>query len=690
MYEPILDALRSGTPAEALAAAEQALSTDPQDAGLHRLHAAALRLNGDRDGAVAALDRAIGLTPEDAQLHLERAGALLDGRHLDEAQASLARAIGLDPNQFPAYVVKAQLAIVRGDLEDAERLGRTAARIAPNHPQVAAIEGVLALRRGDADRALAILSHAASQAPDDPQVLHGLGFAYLAKGHLAFAEQAFTALAERSPDHPTLQLLIADLLRLQSRYAEAADRIAPVAQREDAGFGVRRWAGELELDAGRNDRALSLLREAFDDQPYDPRTLNAIMEAWRRLGAVDDARQSLETALAKHPQQQDLWRARLVLEPFGEPSALAVLDRWQQAMPENLAALEARAAVHDQLGEHSQAEAIAERIVELSPGDVAAEMRIVQGLTERDPDAAAERIERLIGQAVDPAAKRELRQLLGRTLDLAAQPEAAAATWAELHAEVVDQRLPFNTISARSGGDWPAMSTIAEGTRGILLLWGAPGSRVERIAQVLGAVGAPLLVDRYGPQPPTDPMQRYGTVEELLAGTLDPAFLIKMYRAALPARGAADGPVFDWLLWWDNALLRALRPYLSEAFLLIPIRDPRDMLLDWLASGSPTPYALPTPEDGARWLAQCLDQIADLHEGNLFPHNLVRLDETGEDAGAIAQIIADTLRVQVSLPGGIAMSERLGNGRWRAYQGALGEAFALLAPVAKRLGYPLA
>ncbi|MGH8080471.1 MAG: tetratricopeptide repeat protein, partial [Lysobacter sp.] len=607
---------------------------------------------------------------------------------LDEAQASLARAIGLDPNQFPAYVIKAQLAIVRGDLDEAERLGRTAARIAPDHPQVHTIEGTLALRRGDGDRALAILSHAASLAPDDPQVLHGLGFAYLAKGHLAFAEQAFTALAERSPDQPTLHLLIADLLRLQSRYVEAADRVAPIAQREDAGFGVRRWAGELELDAGRDERALDYLRAAFAEHPYDPRVLNAIMEAWRRRNALDDARESLESALAAHPQEADLWRARLVLEPFAEPSASAVIDRWQQAMPDNLAALEARAALHDRLGHHDQAEAVAQRIVELSPGDVAAEMRLVQALTERDPDAAAERIERLIGMAVDPGAKRELRQLLGSTLDLAGQPEAAAATWAELHAEVVDQRLPFNAISTRNGGDWPALTRIDEGTRGILLLWGAPGSRVERIGQVLGAVGAPLLVDRFGPQPPTDPMQRYGTVEELLSGKLDPAFLVKMYRAALPSRGAADGPVFDWLLWWDNALLRALRPYLAEAFLLIPIRDPRDMLLDWLAYGSPTPYALPSPEEGARWLAQNLDQIADLHEGNLFPHNLVRLDETGDDPAAIAQILADTLRVQVSLPGGLVMNERLPTGRWRDYQDALGGAFALLKPVAKRLGYP--
>lgn len=688
MYDPILDALRRGATAEALAAAEQLAGEQPNDAVAHRLHAAALRLDGQREAAVAALDRAIGLAPEDAQLHFERAGALLDGRKLDDAQAALAQAIGLDPNQFPAYIVKAQLALLRGDLEEGERLGRTAARIAPDHPRVAAVDGMLALRRGDADRALAVLSHAASIAPDDPQVLHALGFAYLAKDHLAFAEQCFARLAELNPQQHTLQLLIADLLRRQSRFLDAADRLAPLADRDDADFGVLRWAAELELDAGRNERALSLLRRAFAAHPDDPRTLDASMEAWRRAGAAEEATQSLETALAAHPQAPQLWRARLALEPFAGESALAVIARWREAMPESLAALEARAAVHDHLGEHDEAVAIAHRIAELSPGDTQAEMRIVQSLIERDPDAAAERIERLIGLAADPQVKRELRQMLGRTLDVAGQPEAAAATWAELHAEVVEQRLPLNPISPRTSDEWPAQAPAPEGARGILLLWGAPGSQVERIGQVLGLAGAPLLFDRFGAQPPTDPMQRYGTVDELLNGSLDPAFLVKLYRAALPARGVGDGPVFDWLLWWDNALLRALRPYLPEAFLLMAIRDPRDMLLDWLAFGSPTPYRLNSPEEGARWLARSLEQVADLHEGNLFPHRLVRLDEVGEHPAAIAQMLADTLRVNLKLPSEIDVSDRLPAGRWRDYAGPLGEAFAVLEPVARRLGYP--
>jgi hypothetical protein len=49
-------------------------------------------------------------------------------------------------------------------------------------------------------------------------------------------------------------------------------------------------------------------------------------------------------------------------------------------------------------------------------------------------------------------------------------------------------------------------------------------------------------------------------------------------RAAGP--GINDGQVFDWLLWWDNALLHALRPQLPEVVVMFALRDPRDMLLE--------------------------------------------------------------------------------------------------------------
>ena len=688
MHEPIIDALRRGAAPEALAAAREAVAAQPQDANSHRLLAAALRLGGEREAALSAIDQAIALAPEDSDLHLERAGLLLHERQLDEAQAALARATGLDPNQFPAYIIQGHLALGRGDLEEAARLARTASRIAPEHPHVAALEGGVAMRRGDVDRALSLISTAAERAPNDPQLRHSLGFAYLAKGHFAFAEQAFRRLLEQDPTSRPLRVLVADLLRRQGRPGEAADELAPLLEGADTTVPMQRLVGELELQAGRNDRALALLRQTFAAQPLDRRNVLPLLEAWRRENLFDEARTTLDAALEEHPEAADLWRARLLFEEFASDAAREVIERWRAAMPDFVPALEAQGTLHDRLGQADEAEAIARRITELQPGHTQAELRLIDGLLKRDPDAAVERVESLLAQAPDPNVKRSLRQLLGRCFDIAGQPDAAAATWAELHAEVVDQRLPLPEIST-AALRLPDLAPLPDPASAVLLLWGAPGSLVERLAITFQHAGAPLRADRFGAQPPNDPMQRYTTVPGLVDGSLDPAYMVELWRAALPSRGINDGNVFDWLLWWDNALLTGLRAHLPEAVAMIAVRDPRDMLVDWLAFGSPVPFALSSPEAGARWLAATLSQIADLHEQDLFPHRLIKLDDIANDPTAVAQAVADALQIRVAVAPQQAFGPaHLDPGHWRHFRDALGDAFDLLTPVARRLGYP--
>lgn len=689
MYDPILDALRRGDAAEALAAARALVEQQPHDATAHRLLAQALRLTGDRQGAFAAIDHAIALAPDEAPLHLERAGLLLQERQVDAAQAELARAVGLDPNQFPAYILQAHLAVARNELDEAERLLRTAQRIAAEHPHVASVEAAIALRRGDPDRALAIATAAAQRAPEEPTLQHVLAFAFLAKGHLAFAEQAFRRLLEKAPGSVPLILLIADLAQRQGRIEDAIALIAPLLQRPDVTPAVRRYLGVLELAANRPERALGPVLQAFQQEPRDPRTLAALMEVWRRLGDVEGARGTLETALAAHPDQPHLWQARLGIEPFASDDARAVADRWLAAMPDSVRALEAQAVIHERRGELERAEALVRRIVELEPGHTQAEFRLIDFLLKRAPDEAVARVEYLIERAPEEGTRRNLRQLRGHVLAGAGRHDEAVRTWAELHAEVATQRLPLSPHSAPRA-DWPELAPLAEGAAPVLLLWGAPGSLVERIAATYANARCPLRSDRYGTQPPVDFLQRYDTVETLASGQADPAQLVAHWRQLLPQRGIEGGSVFDWLVWWDNALLLALRPHLPEAVLLVALRDPRDMLLDWLAFGSPAPFAIESPQAAAKWLAQVLGQVAYLHEQDLFPHRLVRMDGIEHDPAAIAQAAGDALGIQVRpLPdAGAFRGRRFATGEWRRYAGALDEAFALLHPVARRLGYP--
>lgn len=693
MYDAILEALRRGAVADALSAAREAVAAHPDDPKAHHVLALALRQQGEAAAALESLDRALALAPEEPELHLARAGLLLGARELDAAQAALARSVSLDPNQLPAYLLQAHLALGRGDADEAERQMRLAARLAPDHPQVVGVEGLIALRRGRAEDAVRLLSAANRAQPDDPLLRNALGLAFLAQGHLAFAEQAFRGAlaAATGPATIGVRALLAEVVRRQGRLDDAIAELEPLLTEPRAATpGVRRQLGELCLAAGRVEAARTHLEQAFAAAPLDPRTLTALFEAWRWLGEAERARVQLDAALARFPAHAPLWRARLAIEPFPSADARAVIERWLQAMPEDPAALEALAALHDAAGEPQAALEAIRRILAREPGHAAARLRVVTDhLLDADPAGAIAELDALLADARDPDAQRRLRGWRGTALDRAGRVAEAVETWRALQAESAAQRRsPPPPTAPRS--DWPEATVAAADAPPVALLWGAPGSGVEQIAYACTRAGLPFLVDRFGPRPPDDLLQQPDTATRLLAGGLEPAVVVAGWRAALATRGVPPGQaLIDWLPWWDNGLLQALRPHLPEALLLIALRDPRDMLLDWLAFGAPAGLAFESPQAAAAWLAPVLQQVAALHEQDLHPHRLLRLDEALDRPDALAAAITAALESEVPPPPRAALGPaRLPAGRWRAYAEPLADAFALLAPVARRLGYP--
>src|SRR5690606_29819580 len=153
-------------------------------------------------------------------------------------------------------------------------------------------------------------------------------------------------------------------------------------------------------------------------------------------------------------------------------------------------------------------------------------------------------------------------------------------------------------------------------------------------------------------------------VPGLASGQLTPAQVVGSWKAALPARGIADGNVIDHLLWWDNSLLLALRPYLPEGRLAIPLRDPRDMLLDWIAYGAAIPLAITSTAEAARWLAESLEQVAVLHEQDLYPHKLLHLDGHEADPRAMAALLTEAFGVPFPVLPSLG-APRLPSGHWR-------------------------
>src|SRR5690606_3263063 len=173
------------------------------------------------------------------------------------------------------------------------------------------------------------------------------------------------------------------------------------------------------------------------------------------------------------------------------------------------------------------------------------------------------------------------------------------------------------------------------------------------------------------------------------SGALDPAAVVADWREQLPARGIANGEVVDWLMWWDNALLPMLRTQLSHARVLIALRDPRDMLLDWIAFGAPLLLQVQSPLQMAQWLARHLEHVAVLHESSPILYALLKLDDIHADGAGIAAMLGGALGANIATPpDGVLGSPHFAAGQWRDYATVLAEPFAALAPVARRLGYP--
>jgi len=687
MSQQIYQALRRGANAEAATLARQALAEGHKDTDTLSAAALAFRAVGERETALSTIDTAIAQMPDDAELHFLRAGMLLDTRDLGGAQAALAQTVALDPNQFGAYVVQAQMAIGRNDLDEAERQTKLAARVAPEHPWTLMLEGVLASRRNDHDRALTLLSAASKGAPDDLQVISALGFAYLAKGHFAFAEQSFRRLIEKT-GQVQLRGLLAQIVLQQGRPAEAADELAVLlADPAHATPSLQAFAGELELQAKRFDRAKPLLQAAFAAHPDSHRATNGLLLLWEATGNTEETQATLDGALEKSPELDHLWVARLAMEAFGSEAATAIIARWNAARPDHLPALQAQLALESGTGAHEASEATARRITALQPGHGNANQLLFNRLLDRDPAAAVTFVEGLL-PAASPQARLMLRRWIGTAQDAADRPADAIATWLDLNVEETAQvGAPPAPTAAPAG--WPELATV-EGPRApAVFLYGAPGAQVDRIANVLQRALPEFRADRFSTAV-QDPFQDTNVPARLAEGVFTAEQVAAGWLSQLPARGiGANGAVIDWIPFWDNAWLLALRPQLPQARLLFALRDPRDMLLEWFAYGAPMALRITDVDGAAQWLAAHLSQIADVIEQDLFPHTVVRTDAPGEDLERLAARFAEALGVPAfpTPPRELLGPDRIPAGRWLAYREALAGPFAALTPVAVRLGY---
>jgi len=677
MPTQILDALRRGDTVAALTLARQSVVDAPERAELHHALALCLQRNGDGAAALEAAKQAIVLAPTIAHYHTTLAALAVDAGQLEQGRDAAAAAVSNNPNHLPGYAALVHLALARADLEDAERNLKLGQRVDAEHSRILVAQAQVHQFKGEADAALKVLTQAVLADPEDATAQATLGLTYLDRGQDAFAEQALRNAMALLPDRGALRWPLLASLRRQGKGDELLDELDALLTVSPDDAEALSWRAGLLGQVGQIDRMLADLDRLTHQRLHNGRSISWVMQLLAGSAPEALGRDWLERKLVKAPDSVPLWHARLAMAASQDERGDLLL-RWESSAPGNAARLSWMAVTAESQGQVFEAEQLADACIALEEVSLDAHLvKLRAGIRRREPALAQHlaRLDELFSQAATRDALAEWRPL---ALDaLGRFDEAARAMLDSPRRRQSPTPLPRPRPAADSG--LPSGDGV--------VLWGAPGSRIERVVDGLAhALGPRLLQDRVlggGRGDGHDALLRIGERQ----------FSNDERQARIATMGANPAEAIDWLPHWDAATAASLR----GARLWAVLRDPRDQLLNWLACGTRVGYRFVSPDVAAEWMAQVMGMLADHSQSGASEVSLLRTDGLDVDGETLATQLGELTGQGEALPFAVAGPSRrmigglpadFPEGHWRQYRSAFGQAFDRLSAVALRLGYP--
>ena len=398
---------------------QKTLQLDPNFGGAYDLLVQTYLVTNKLPQALSQLQTQLSKNPNDASALMTL--ALLHERTNEFAKARDAyeHLLSLKPDLVSALNNLACLYADRlNDLGKAYDLARKARDLQGNDPAIADTFGWILSKRGEYQQALAILQGSAAKLPDSPEVQFHLGMTAYMMGQPDLARVALQKAASATNDFPGKEESKRHLALLKNDAAAA-----PFLPTVLAAYGDPQVAGilgKVAYQSGNLAWSYSLLQEAARQRENDPSILHDLAWAAYRLGKVNEARETMQKALATgsdFPEAADA-RTFLSLTALDENlkelvAAENEIQKELQASPEYLPALMAQAALDEQRGQIKPASEIYTSILRRSPDFAPAQKRLAK-LYAQEPSTTA--------AAYDLATKAhktlpddsELAELLGR------------------------------------------------------------------------------------------------------------------------------------------------------------------------------------------------------------------------------------------------------------------------------------
>jgi tetratricopeptide (TPR) repeat protein len=456
-------------------------------------------------------------------------------------------------------------------------------------------------------------------------------------------------------------------------------------------FQASAGLGDTAFAQGRLDEAATHYRAALALEPQRPMLVRALGWVLAQLDRNDEAIAAYDGYLAQVPRDRAVRAARADLLLWLGRRQEARVD-WQaisQADPGDLQAHGRLASIDESFGRWDAADAEVGLVLRMAPDD--AEMLLLHARTvmRRGDDAAAlDVLERLRRQPLDDAQTRLRWNYLGRLHDRAGEAVAAVRCFTEAQRDLPSS-LPALDDPRRAQAMAPAIAN--SDARAPVLLLGTPGSGVELVAALLAQQPKlRVLRDHFGAVARADDFDRARfAIAPASLGQQDRDAIREHYMAPLRGTEAeSERIVIDWLPLWDAQTLVWIQSAMPGTRLVIVERDPRDMLLNWLAFGWAQDFPCSDPAAAALWLQRARRHLALGAEFDASRRLVVDADRLLDDdasADELARFLgienlsrASTPEATAQGPGGLPM--RFAPGHWQRYGDALAAPFRQLAP----------
>jgi tetratricopeptide (TPR) repeat protein len=295
---------------------EQATLARPDDPRPQLILSSYLGRKGDMEGALAAAEKAVSLDPENQLARLRKAEVLVeigyrdkDDERIAEGRSVIEAILATEPSQPGALFVKAKIDLSEGNLDEAITSLRTAIDARPEWAQAHFLLGTAQALRGESSIARAELARALEIDAGLIEARKVLSRVHARLREYEYAVEEGRRYLREVPGDVETRLLVAQALVMLGKQQEALKELEAINERQrdaNALFAM----GRVHVMLGDEQQGRTYFLRAYEKAPQQTQILASLITLDVAEGRVAESAARIEEALEESPDNAKLHQLR--------------------------------------------------------------------------------------------------------------------------------------------------------------------------------------------------------------------------------------------------------------------------------------------------------------------------------------------------------------------------------------------